>query len=506
MLRFCQSLRTGRWNVTSLLTVAVCWAVSQLLAAAENEPPKFDGVKAAWHGFDRYDFIIDESTNQIAPFQTTAQEGDGIGGALQGKRRCVVVLPKSFAAGRSWSWRGCYWNHEPQTEIELLKRGFAIAHITGAPDKYWETWYDFLVEKHGFSPKPAFIGMSRGGEFSYTWAVRHPDKAACIYADNPGSNPEVFSGLGKLATQDVPLLHINGSVDPLLNKISGAIENIYHALGGRITVVIKEGAGHHPHSLRNPKFAADFIEKSVNEKRPPKPNFVPERFTKTSYYSAQSFYKEFPDEHNYMICRGADFTPVYDRYEFSLPGVEGSIQVVVPNQPAQNGAWVFRATFLDRNEWVDQTLLENGFAIVTGSIPYNADGARLPHWNIVYKYLTEHGFSAKPVAEGTGGAASEAIGWAIAHPDKTACVYLNNPLLRWSFLLEKPIKGHLRPMIDAKIPIVATTTEDAPFNDLPEIGVNLLDASGLKEYVQRFTQEDRENPDVVKFILDAVEK
>jgi hypothetical protein len=29
-------------------------------------------------------------------------------------------------------------------------------------------WYAFLTEKHGLSRKPAFIGMSRGGEYAYT--------------------------------------------------------------------------------------------------------------------------------------------------------------------------------------------------------------------------------------------------------------------------------------------------------------------------------------------------
>jgi len=75
----------------------------------------------------------------------------------------------------------------------------------------------FLSEQHGLSKKPAFIGMSRGGEFAYTWATIHPDKVSCIYADNPGptrrSLPSSAIGQKRRA-----LLQICGSIDPLLGK------------------------------------------------------------------------------------------------------------------------------------------------------------------------------------------------------------------------------------------------------------------------------------------------
>ena len=55
------------------------------------------------------------------------------------------------------------------------------------------------------------------------------------------------------------ILHVCGSIDPLLGRVSTVIENIYQQHGGRISVMIKEGAGHHPHSLRDPKPVVDFI-------------------------------------------------------------------------------------------------------------------------------------------------------------------------------------------------------------------------------------------------------
>ena len=38
--------------------------------------------------------------------------------------------------------------------------------------------------------------------------------------------------------------------------------------------------------------------------------------------------------------------------------------------------------------------------IVTGPVPFNADGPILQHWNAVYQHLIDHGFSRKPVMEG----------------------------------------------------------------------------------------------------------
>jgi len=60
------------------------------------------------------------------------------------------------------------------------------------PGKEWAAWYAFLTEKHGLSKRPAFIGMSRGGEYAYTWATTYPDKVSCIYADNPGGNHDIL--------------------------------------------------------------------------------------------------------------------------------------------------------------------------------------------------------------------------------------------------------------------------------------------------------------------------
>ena len=102
--------------------------------AALQVPLTFQGDKIDWHGFDRYDFVMDKQTLAITPFKAPAGEQSGeIGNSDQGQLRCVVVVAKQAAPGDPWSWRGVYWNHQPQAEVELLKRGFHIAYISVDP-------------------------------------------------------------------------------------------------------------------------------------------------------------------------------------------------------------------------------------------------------------------------------------------------------------------------------------------------------------------------------------
>ena len=440
--------------IVSLDTVALSRGVQ---AADPPGPAPFTGEKTSWHGFDRYDFVMDTASLSLTPFKAPAAEGAGIGAPKPGQRRCVVVVPQKAAAGQPWSWRGCYWDHQPQTEVELLRRGFHIAYISAdatlKPGKEWDAWYAFLTEKHGLSSKPAFIGMSRGGEYAYTWATSHPDKVACIYADNPGGNRDMMMKLGDLASNDVPLLLVCGSFDPLLGRFALPIENIYQQWGGRVTVMIKDGTGHHPHSLRDPQPLADWMEQNLQPAAVTPPPFLPAKFTRAAFYSGESLYREYPKEGLFLTCRGPGFVECYDRYAFDLPGVEGTITVITPRNPAAGTPWVLRTDFVPRDAAVDLALLGRGFHIVVGPVPYNGDGPSRAQWNVVYQHLTARGFSRKPVLEGAGGAAGEVYAWALANPDKVACVLAENPILR-SHVPNQGLLENLAPLARAGVPLL----------------------------------------------------
>jgi hypothetical protein len=195
---------TGRVGRAALFGAAMLWHPSTVTAA--DAPTAFAGEKTSWHGFDRYDFLMDEANLTIKPFKVPADEKNAVRTQVKGQLRCVVVVPKEAAPGHPWSWRGYYFDHEPQAEIELLKRGFHIGFVLSDAGKPWDAWYTFLTTQHGLSKKPAFIGMSRGGRNAYTWATANPDKVSCIYADNPAISREALAMLGALAKNDVPLL------------------------------------------------------------------------------------------------------------------------------------------------------------------------------------------------------------------------------------------------------------------------------------------------------------
>ncbi|MDR2119533.1 MAG: alpha/beta hydrolase [Tannerella sp.] len=410
------------------------------------------GENTQWHGFDRYDYVISETTLQIKPVKATPQEGNGVKAPEKGTRRCIVVVPKQAADGKPWSWRGCYWDHAPQAEIELLKRGFHIAYITTDPDETWDVWYHFLVGEYGLSPKPAFIGMSRGGANAYTWGTNHPDKVSAICADNPGLSQKSLMSMHLLAQNDVPILNICGSIDPILHN-TYAVQGVYHANEGRMSVLIKDGTAHHPHSLNNPDIIAGFIEQSFNEKQSEQPIFLPERYVKKHFYLTKAGYEYAESEKVWISRWGPYFTGSYDKYTFSLEGVEGSVTVYAPKQAAAGNPWVFRCDRPDGNSAVDGELLAAGFHIVVAPVPYNADGPILRHWDVVYNYLTGKGFAPKPVLAGRGAATGEMYVWAIENPDKVSCIYGENPILRASTAKVQPI-DNLKPLASAKVPLI----------------------------------------------------
>ncbi|HZL35444.1 MAG TPA: hypothetical protein VFC78_09055 [Tepidisphaeraceae bacterium] len=442
---------------------------------APSSPPVFDGGKSTWHNrFVRYDFVMDDQTLAISPFARPEKEGFAVGNPAKGMRRCIVVVPNKPAPGNPWSWRGCYWDHQPQAEVELLRRGFYIAFITPDPGrqypgKQWDAWYAYLTEKHGLSKKPAFVGMSKGGVNEYTWTTSNPDKVSCIYADNPGIYAEDILRLGELIKHDVPLLNVCGTEDFVLEKNTKVIENIYHQAGGQITIMIKEGTGHHPHSLNDPKPIADFIEQHVQPNTKPRPEIVDDTFTKSFYYSTENSYIYLPKEDTYATCRGPQFTPCYDRYDKagkSSFGVTG-MAVLVPKTVAASKPWVFRADRIGRNaSAVDLALLAKGYYIVAA--PYLGQGPVRSEWDAVYKRMTDHGFSKKPAMEGAGAGVGEAYAWAIENPDKVSCIYGVNPVLR-SIMSgrrqkEQPL-DNLAPLAKAGVPTLHVCGQLDPWLD-----------------------------------------
>ena len=165
---------------------------SGIAARQDQHPRAFTGEKTAWHGFDRYDWLMDQESSGPQAHQGRRgrkewDQGSGEGpvavyrGRSQGggTRQPVVVArlllgPRTADRGRvaqaGFSHRVC---HVRPRQI--------LGCLVYVPHR--ETW---TVRK------PAFIGMSRGGVNEYVWATVNPDKVSCIYADNPALRPESY--------------------------------------------------------------------------------------------------------------------------------------------------------------------------------------------------------------------------------------------------------------------------------------------------------------------------
>ncbi|MEQ8218883.1 MAG: GDSL-type esterase/lipase family protein [Arenibacter sp.] len=224
---------------------------------------------------------------------------------------CKVVKPKKVAPGAPWVLRARFWGHEPQTDIALLERGFHItycdvANLFGGPEavKRWDEFYK-LMTQGGLSKKVVLEGMSRGGLIIYNWADKNPEKVACVYADAPvldgkswpgglgngkgsASDWEAFKKVYSLNTQkDIsnfkgnpihkiksiahggyPMMHVCGAADEVvpIEENTQPFEEAIKANGGEISVIYKEGVGHHPHSLENPTPIVDFILSATDQK------------------------------------------------------------------------------------------------------------------------------------------------------------------------------------------------------------------------------------------------
>ena len=86
----------------SYLTIVTAVAVAALpgaMCGAEMQP--FTGEKTTWHGFDRYDFFMSEDL-VIEPTKAAPEEGNGFKHREGNQRRCIVVVPKTAAAGNPW--------------------------------------------------------------------------------------------------------------------------------------------------------------------------------------------------------------------------------------------------------------------------------------------------------------------------------------------------------------------------------------------------------------------
>jgi len=118
----------------------------------------------------------------------------------------------------------------------------------------------------------------------------------------------------------------------------------------------------------------------------------------------------------------------FTRHDFEVDGKP--VLVVSPKTSAAGRPWVWHGEFFGHKPAPDIALLQKGFHIVAMSVP-NMLGSptAVGHWNKFYAELTgKYGFSKKVALVGLSRGGLYCYNWAIANPDKVACIYGDAPV------------------------------------------------------------------------------
>ncbi len=231
-----------------------------------------------WRGFKGYEFDFE---------------------GLQAK----LIKPNCKPNGK-WLLKTEYFDAFPETEIELLNRGWHLAynqnHNRWAEDldlQRKSNFLQYIPETFGLDKKCVLVGMSCGGLYSVKLTALNPERVQGIYLDAPVMNLLSCPGnLGKgngvpfeeythftgrtlvdmlsyrehpidkmhiLAEYKIPIVMVAGDSDTVVpyDENGALLEKYYKQCGLPIDVFIKKGADHHPHGLKNPCVVADIIEK-----------------------------------------------------------------------------------------------------------------------------------------------------------------------------------------------------------------------------------------------------
>jgi pimeloyl-ACP methyl ester carboxylesterase len=221
-------------------------------------------------------------------------------------RAALLVKPKMAAAGNPWIWRTEFFGHEPQGDIALLGLGWHVAYIKvsdmyGAPPAIdlMNQFHDYLTKTYGLNQRAVLEGFSRGGLYAMNFAATHPEKTAALYLDAPVLDIRSWPG-GKGASKGdprlwqqalqlygvteetlkdfkgspldrvdtvlaakIPILAICGDADKVVpyTENTGILAERYKKAEGNISVILKPGGDHHPHSLKDPQPIVDFLVK-----------------------------------------------------------------------------------------------------------------------------------------------------------------------------------------------------------------------------------------------------
>ena len=170
-------------------------------------------------------------------------------------------------------FRADFATSDSAVDLALLGRGYHIVtgpvpfNGDGPMREHWDIVYDYLIGR-GLAAKAVMSGAGGAAGEAYAWAIEHPDRVSCIYAENPllcvNSYPtQPLDNLAPLAQAGVPILHLCGALDPWLDGHTRVLEKLYRELGGVVGVIVKNGVGHYPLAPNDIDRVIEFITRAV---------------------------------------------------------------------------------------------------------------------------------------------------------------------------------------------------------------------------------------------------
>ncbi len=236
-------------------------------------------ITSEWNGFKRLDFQF---------------EG----------RNCILICPNKASSGNKWLYKLEYFNAFPDMEIEMLKRGYYLAHMQNktrlCPESDTDMrprFCDFLTKEFGLNKRCALVGMSCGGMQAVYFAAKYPQYVAAIYLDAPVMNylswplalgesendcsAEFESNMGltvsemlnfrnhpidqkeKLLKSGLPIMLVSGDSDKTVPFCENGqvLYDYLIANNSNIELILKQGGDHHPHGLTDNTPIIEFVQK-----------------------------------------------------------------------------------------------------------------------------------------------------------------------------------------------------------------------------------------------------
>jgi len=236
-------------------------------------------AKSKWNGFERLDF-----------------QHNG--------RETILIIPDAPREDKKWLLKTEYFGAFPNFELEMLNRGYYVAHIKNSTR--WCRPEDtdaqaglcaFLSDTFGLYKKCMTVGMSCGGMQAVYLAAKYPQYVAAMYLDAPVLNllscpcglgigrsdlyEEYFKVMGnsvsdligfrghpidkldKIIAEKIPVILICGDSDSLVPYVENGrlLAEKYRDCDIPFVEILKENCDHHPHGLDDLTPLVEFAEK-----------------------------------------------------------------------------------------------------------------------------------------------------------------------------------------------------------------------------------------------------